>query len=78
MYIIPFLWWNDCELKHEVLEIFNEISKGFLEETVSLLGSGGERRGDQVSKIFGIVAHINTNSEDTIDRNRFLYFANDY
>lgn len=46
MYIIPFLWWNDLELKHEVLEIFNEISKGFLEETVSLLGSGGERRGD--------------------------------
>ena len=46
MHIIPFLWWNDYELKHEVLDIFYEISKGFLEETVSLISIGGDRKGE--------------------------------
>ena len=46
MFIIPFLCWNDYDLKHEVLQIFYEISKGFQEEIISLLSIGGDRRGD--------------------------------
>ena len=79
--MVPFLYHADVHIRGDLLDVFFEISKGFEEPIFSYLtarGEGSLRSAEEVGKNYGIAAHINLNSEDKIDKNRFLACANQY
>jgi len=76
IYLIPYLNTDNVHIRADLLDIFLEISKGFMEPDYSYMSQ--LKSCDEINKNLGIVNHINLVNEDKIDRKRFIQNANDY
>ncbi len=60
-------FYQDVHIKREILGIYNEISKGFVQQDYSLLSSPKEdyyRGAEEVIKAMGILGHTHAVRED--------------
>ena len=74
-------FYQDVHIKREVLGIYNEISKGFEKQDYSFLEQPKQdyfRGAEEVIKAMGILGHIHSVKEDTIDKSKFKLYSNEF
>ena len=72
--MIPLLSTSDSALKTSILELFLLISQAFRPHQYSYIKGNSF----EINRIYGVLAHLASSTEDRLDRSLFINCANQY
>ena len=72
--LIPVLSSTDSALKTSILELFLLISQAFRPTQYSYIKGNSF----EINRIYGVLAHLASSTEDRLDRDLFINCANQY